>query len=313
MKQYNYSIIIPHYNIPNLLVRCLNSIPKRDDIQIIVVDDNSPNADSYLDSYPELNQDNLTFVPNRNNVGGGGCRNIGLQYAVGRWLIFADADDFFTPCFNELLDKYNQSDADIIFFKSNSLDSDTYENSNRDVYINERVDLFFKDRKSGEIVLRYATMSPWGKFIKRNLVVSHDIRFEETIKCNDVAFSYHIGHYAKSIEVVPIAMYCNTRRKNSVSRVFTEETRLAVVGVYSRYYAFIDEYGINIELLKFNKHIIERQLCALKDISEDAYRKGLSVAAQNKCPESYLPNRLLLIKHCIKKFIRKGNMRNSPR
>ena len=37
----NYSIIIPHKNIPNLLQRCLDSIPNREDVQIIVVDDNS--------------------------------------------------------------------------------------------------------------------------------------------------------------------------------------------------------------------------------------------------------------------------------
>ena len=35
----NYTIIIPHHNIPNLLRRCLHSIPLRDDVQIIVVDD----------------------------------------------------------------------------------------------------------------------------------------------------------------------------------------------------------------------------------------------------------------------------------
>ena len=33
------SIIIPHYNSPNLLKRMLNSIPEREDIEIIVVDD----------------------------------------------------------------------------------------------------------------------------------------------------------------------------------------------------------------------------------------------------------------------------------
>lgn len=33
----NYSIIIPHYNIPDLLGRCLRSIPERRDIQVIVV------------------------------------------------------------------------------------------------------------------------------------------------------------------------------------------------------------------------------------------------------------------------------------
>ena len=36
-----YSVIIPHKNTPELLQRCLASIPKRVDIQVIVVDDNS--------------------------------------------------------------------------------------------------------------------------------------------------------------------------------------------------------------------------------------------------------------------------------
>ena len=35
----NFSIIIPTKNIPDLLQRCLESIPQRSDIEIIVVDD----------------------------------------------------------------------------------------------------------------------------------------------------------------------------------------------------------------------------------------------------------------------------------
>ena len=37
-----FCIIIPHYDIPVLLMRCLKSIPVTEDIQVIVVDDNSP-------------------------------------------------------------------------------------------------------------------------------------------------------------------------------------------------------------------------------------------------------------------------------
>ncbi|MCI6862195.1 MAG: glycosyltransferase family 2 protein, partial [Prevotella sp.] len=32
MSNINYSIIIPHKNIPQLLQRCLDSIPIRDDV-----------------------------------------------------------------------------------------------------------------------------------------------------------------------------------------------------------------------------------------------------------------------------------------
>ena len=40
-KMYKYSFIIPHKNCPELLWRCIQSIPERADVQIIVVDDNS--------------------------------------------------------------------------------------------------------------------------------------------------------------------------------------------------------------------------------------------------------------------------------
>ena len=52
----SFSIIIPHKDIPNLLMRCLRSIPVSEDIQVIVVDDNSADADTYLDRYPELSR-----------------------------------------------------------------------------------------------------------------------------------------------------------------------------------------------------------------------------------------------------------------
>ena len=39
-----YSVIIPYKNAPILLQRCIASIPQRDDLQIIVVDDNSDNS-----------------------------------------------------------------------------------------------------------------------------------------------------------------------------------------------------------------------------------------------------------------------------
>ena len=35
--EYTYTIIIPHKNIPLLLQRCLDSVPLRNDVQIIAV------------------------------------------------------------------------------------------------------------------------------------------------------------------------------------------------------------------------------------------------------------------------------------
>ena len=51
----NYSIIIPLRNIPKLLQRSLDYIPYRDDVQIIVVDDNSDPQVVDVDNFPVMN------------------------------------------------------------------------------------------------------------------------------------------------------------------------------------------------------------------------------------------------------------------
>ena len=58
MKHY-YNIIIPHKNTPKLLKRCLDSIPQRDDLHIIVVDDNSDPNKVDFEHFPGLDRDDV--------------------------------------------------------------------------------------------------------------------------------------------------------------------------------------------------------------------------------------------------------------
>ena len=112
----NYSIIIPHYNIPELLIRCLKSIPVREDIQVIVVDDCSPDADTYMSRFPELSRPNLEFYSTQKGGSAGRARNVGLDHAKGKWLIFADADDYFTDKLDFFLKECVNCEEDIIYF-----------------------------------------------------------------------------------------------------------------------------------------------------------------------------------------------------
>lgn len=38
---YHFTLIIPHKNVPDLLQRCIKSLPERNDMQVVIVDDNS--------------------------------------------------------------------------------------------------------------------------------------------------------------------------------------------------------------------------------------------------------------------------------
>mgnify|MGYP002627111942 CR=1 FL=1 len=63
-KNFMFSIIIPHKNTPDLLERCVNSIPKRDDLEIIIIDDNSSPEIVNFENFPFKNDDsrNLKII-----------------------------------------------------------------------------------------------------------------------------------------------------------------------------------------------------------------------------------------------------------
>ena len=214
-----FSIIIPHYDIPDLLMRCLDSIPVSEEIQVIVVDDNSPGADTYLERYPALSRPYLSFIRTTKGGGAGYARNVGLDHAQGKWLLFADADDLFVDDMYDIIRAYADSAADIVFFKKKSVLSDDIQQSVQRVdYLNENIDDYY-DTGSDKMV-RFRHCQPWGKMIKRDFVENHQFRFEEVEFSNDYYFSMCTGYYAKSVEVSNQVLYIYTFREDSLSGTF---------------------------------------------------------------------------------------------
>ena len=120
-KEINYSFIIPHHNTPELLKRLVDSIPPRHDVELIIVDDNSD-----VDKKPNISRNDikLYFIDKDHTKGAGRARNVGLEHAIGKWLIFADADDFFVKNAFCIVREYAYSDADVVYFKAESVFSD---------------------------------------------------------------------------------------------------------------------------------------------------------------------------------------------
>ena len=246
-----FSIIIPHKNIPKLLDRCLNSIPIRDDVQIIVVDDNSDPKKVDFTGFPGLDRSNTEVYFTKESKGAGFARNIGLTKAKGKWLIFADSDDFFNDCFKRLLDSYKDVDADLIYFQTNSVDNDSLEKKNsRGVYYNYWI---IKSLEKGEVedIIRYRIHPPWGKFFSHKLIKDFNIKFDEVITSNDVMFSTKTGHYAKKILLDNNFLYCSTYRQNSLEFTNTKTNITPRFHVALRQYSFLlsvskAKYRINI-------------------------------------------------------------------
>ena len=243
----NYTFIIPHYNTPELLGRCLRSIPERDDIQIIVIDDNSNNNDTFLSLIPELKRRELEFCITKDGLGAGHARNIGLQKAKGKWLIFSDADDFFSENINTILDECCDAQEDVIFFNTCSCYSDDIEKR----FNNRSYDFLFENyEKTGD--RRWFSIcypQPWGKIIRRKLVVDNNITFQETMANNDLLFAVKTGTLAKTIKVVNSLMYWYTYRVGSLSinkHMEPLKKHLDRIKAYSSCQQFLDSKNITV-------------------------------------------------------------------
>ena len=242
-----YSIIIPHHNIPKLLERCLKSIPDRSDIQIIVVDDNSINNERYLSEYDFLHRDNLIFIPTKEGRGAGYARNIGLSHAKGKWLLFADADDFFYYGFDKLLDRLFDSNDDVIYFNVKSVYSDDItKEGGRDKAKSNLFNRYKVDADDTSFRLNYP--EPWGKMVRNQLVIDNNIKFDETRVANDYYFSTQVGCLAKTICVVDSPLYVITLRRDSLSFNYgdSKEKLITRIEVGTRVYHFRKKYGYDV-------------------------------------------------------------------
>lgn len=91
-KRPDISFIIPFYASHDFLSECIDSIVKNTTIsyEILLIDDANEQYD--FSRYTAIA--NLRLFSMSHNVGPGGCRNVGVKYARGRYIQFIDSDDY---------------------------------------------------------------------------------------------------------------------------------------------------------------------------------------------------------------------------
>lgn len=219
----NYSFIIPHKNTPDLLRKCIDSIPHRDDVQIIIVDDNSDSDKVDFKNFPGLNEKCAEVYLTKEGKGAGYARNVGLKHAIGKWIVFADADDFFNPCIVDAMNYYIDSDSDVVFFMGDAIKIPSGDKSCRGDAYNEAIQDALKTGNFSKVL----TMStPCRKFLKRNFLQDHEIRFNEVKWSNDVVFMANVHFYASKCVASSLKIYCVTESNHTLTKSNTLECRI---------------------------------------------------------------------------------------
>lgn len=216
----NLSIIIPHYNDFDRLCRLLDSIPNNKNIEILIIDDNSDS--NQFDNeilIKKYHYKNVTVLINyKDNRGAGVCRNIGIDNAIGKWVLFADSDDFFTDNFYDLVNQYFKTNFEIVFFFPTSLDEIMGGTSDRHKSYADILKKNLRNQRKWILDLKYNFHVPWSKLFQRSFIINNNIRFEESLASNDVLFSTYSGFYLKDYYINENPIYVVTKNKGSLTQ-----------------------------------------------------------------------------------------------
>lgn len=109
------SVIVPIYNVEKFLPKCLDSILNQTykNLEIILVDDGSTDCSAEIcDEYEK--KDSRIKLLHQENRGVGIARNVGLDYANGKYITFVDSDDYIRPqMYEKMMDCIRNKQVDI--------------------------------------------------------------------------------------------------------------------------------------------------------------------------------------------------------
>lgn len=212
------SVIVPCYNVEQFLPRCLNSLVNQTlkDIEIICVNDASPdNSLAILRDY-ETRYDNIVVIDLKENLNLGGARNQGIEIARGEYVAFVDSDDWVDfQMYEKLYTKAKQTQADMV--------ACDYDIIGPDLEIISR-NITDKQAWCGTLTppikkqLFAFTGSVCCKLIKRSIFDDPEIRFPEHLCYEDYYLCPIIDTRITSFQHIPECLYHYFYNADSITK-----------------------------------------------------------------------------------------------
>jgi len=225
MDKPKVSVIVPVYNTAQYLNRCLDSIINQslDEIEILVFDDYSTDESVNIIHGFLKKSNKIVFIQNDENVGLGAIRNLGVQRANGKYIMFVDSDDWIDINACETLYQIaEKNELEIIVGKYQENFGEKPQkleyNLNTEIEINNG-ETFIKQYEFTSYV--------WDKFWLKEHLIAHNLKNEEGRYCEDVSFTLVALLLAKRIASIEYRfIYYYIPNPTSMSRMVPTDKHL---------------------------------------------------------------------------------------
>jgi glycosyltransferase involved in cell wall biosynthesis len=209
------------YNAEKYLVRCLDSITAQtlNEIEILCVNDGSTDRSvEILNRYAE--KDSRIRIFHQENKGPGVARNLALDNAKGKYILFCDADDTLEPdACRESFTVIESNKVDMVVFNSNLIEVDRISVTSKNVK-GEYIPLV-RTNNSGmlrkiDIINILILPYVWGCLFHSDLINRYRLRFAPYRFSEDVIFVQSYLMITKSGYALEKRLYNHFAHKGSL-------------------------------------------------------------------------------------------------
>lgn len=211
-----YSIIVPVYNREMTIRTCLEGLldTSFSDFEIIVVDDGSSDGSYDASLAVANNYSNVRVIKRQENKGLSAARNVGIDNARGKYLIFIDSDDTLVKDALSDIDKLVTDDLDLLMhgIKIGKYKNKCWEQREDPETV---VDVKLEgNRKIVEWI--YTSLNPYkvlyftafAKVLNKALIDKHNLRFQEDLTFGeDQVFTCNYLQFVDSFRYSNIPYY----------------------------------------------------------------------------------------------------------
>lgn len=284
------SIIIPLYNVENYVIECLDSIVLQtgNEQEIILINDGSTDRTAKIvQKFINESKKNNIHLYSQENKGPSSARNLGIQKANGKYLMFVDSDDVVSNNALDIIKKTIDSEYDLTLFGFNYLQN----NKVIKTWISEIPSFKIKENDPSELLCRYLekikyhiNWYPWAKLFKSEIIKNHDIRFDENLVCcEDFDFLFRYLLNCKSIQYISEFIYLY--RIDSERSIKKTRSYNNVVSELNSFYG-IYEIIKNKRKKSLNKYIAENYFNTFMwcgELNRNEEKKLMEIVQKQKC------------------------------